>query len=171
MIYVAATMVALIAWIGVALTLLTLPGIWVSLATAILVKVLWYPQMFSWELLGVVAAMGVLAEIAELVASAAGSSRAGGSRHAAVWSIVGAIAGALLGSILIPIPIAGTVAGGVIGAGGAASFAELAFARKPWRDAARVGQGAAVGRLLSTVIKTGFSAAIAIILTIAAYVG
>lgn len=170
MIYVAATIVALIAWFGVALTLLTLPGIWVSIGTAVLVKWLWYPEMFSWKLLGVALVLGVLAEIAELVASAAGSTKAGGSKHGAIWSIVGAIVGALAGSILIPIPIAGTVAGGVIGAGGAASIAEMAFAKKPWRQAAKIGKGAAVGRLLSTVIKTGFSATIATVLTIAAFV-
>lgn len=169
MFYVAATLMTLISMIGVALTLLTLPGIWVTLGAAVLVKMLWYPHMFSWELLGVALCLGVLAEIAEFVASAAGSTKAGGSKHGAIWSIVGALVGAIVGSILLPIPIVGTVVGGVVGAGGAALLAEVVFAKKSWTDAMKVGTGAAVGRLLSTVIKTGFSAAISIMITIGAF--
>lgn len=169
MFYVAATLVTLIAMLGVALTLLTLPGIWVTLGTALLVKMLWYPHMFSWELLGVALGLGVLAEIAEFVASAAGSTKAGGSKHGAIWSIVGAIVGALVGSILLPIPVVGTIVGGVIGAGGAALLAEVIFAKKTWTEAMKIGRGAAVGRLLSTVIKTGFSATISIMIAIGAF--
>ncbi|RMH11041.1 MAG: DUF456 domain-containing protein [Planctomycetota bacterium] len=169
MIYFAASIIAIVSFLGVGLTLLTLPGIWISLAAAILVKVLWQPEIISWNVLIVAMVLGVLAEVAELVASAAGSSRAGGSKHGAIWSIIGAIVGAIVGSIMLPIPIVGTVVGGVAGAGVAALGAEMVFANKPWREAAKIGQGAAVGRLLSTVIKTAFSAAIAIILSVAAF--
>ncbi|KAA0214919.1 MAG: DUF456 domain-containing protein [Leptolyngbya sp. PLA3] len=167
MFYVAATIVTLMAFLGVGLTLLTLPGIWVAIGTAVLVDLLWYPEMISLRVLIAALVLGVLAELSELLASAAGSAKAGGTRHGAIWSIVGAIVGAIAGTPFVP--ILGTVVGGVIGAGIGALLGEVVFAKKTWGEAARIGQGAAVGRLLSTVIKTGFAAGIAVLLSVAAW--
>lgn len=168
MTYVAATIITLVAFASVGLTLMTLPGIWIMIATATLIDLLWIDLYNPWTLAAAFA-LGILAEIVELLASAVGTSKAGGTKHGAIWSIVGAIVGALAGSFLIPIPILGTIAGGVIGAGGAAVLAELAFGKKTFKEATKIGQGAAVGRLFSTVLKTGFAIAIAALLIIAAF--
>jgi len=168
MTYVAATIVTLVAIGSFGLTLLTLPGIWVMIVTATLIDWLWVDLYSRWTLL-IALALGILAEIAEVLASTAGSAKAGGSKHGAIWSIVGAIVGAIVGTILLPVPVVGSIVGGVLGAGLFAVGGEMAFDKKHWKDAARVGQGAAVGRLLSTVIKAGFSAAIALLLIIAAF--
>lgn len=167
MVYVAATIVTLMALLGVGLTLCTLPGIWVAIGTALLVDLLWYPEMFSLRVLVAALVLGVVAELAELVASAAGSAKAGGTRHGAIWSIVGAVVGAIAGTPVVP--ILGTVVGGVIGAGVGALLGEVVFAKKTWGQAVRVGKGAAVGRLLSTVVKTAFAATIAVLLIVAAW--
>lgn len=168
MTYVAATIVTLVALGGVGLTLVTLPGIWLMIAVATLIHFLWVDLYSPWTLAAAVV-LGVLAEIAELVASAAGSTKAGGSKHGAIWSIVGAIAGAILGTIFLPVPVVGSIIGGVVGAGTGAIAGELSFGRKHWKDAARIGQGAAIGRFFSTIIKGAFALIIALLLSIAAF--
>lgn len=161
MIYFAASVVVLMALLGVLLTAATLPGIWIALASALCVKLFWQPELIEWWTLGVAAGIGILAEIAEFAASAVGSSRAGGTRHGAIWSVVGGLVGAVVGSVLLPIPLVGTIVGAVVGAGLGAAFGELQFAKRPWREAARSGSGAAVGRFASTIIKTGCAVVIA----------
>ena len=52
MIYVAATIVALASLFGVALTLLSFPGIWLMVLTALLCK-WWQPELMSWWTVGI----------------------------------------------------------------------------------------------------------------------
>jgi uncharacterized protein YqgC (DUF456 family) len=167
--YVAASVMTLIALVCIGLTLLTLPGIWTMIAAALLINWLWEPLYSPWTLAAAFA-LGVVAELVELLASAAGTKKAGGTKHGAIWSIVGAMIGAIAGSILIPIPIVGTVVGGVVGAGLAAVAGEMAFGKQHWKDAARIGQGAAIGRLFSTVLKAGLAVVVALLLIIAAFI-
>src|SRR5689334_9769335 len=82
--------VMVLSWVGVLLTAFTLPGIWLALVGAGLAQ--WWSWatfgadqlMFSWWVLGICVGLGVLAEIVELVASAFGASKAGGSKKAAL---------------------------------------------------------------------------------------
>jgi hypothetical protein len=71
------------------------------------------------------------------------------------------LVGAIVGSIVLPIPLVGTIVGAVVGAGLGAAYGEMAFAKRPWREAARSGGGAAVGRFASTIIKGGCSVIVA----------
>jgi len=169
MLYVAASIVALASLIGVALTLLTFPGIWMMVIVALLCK-WWQPELFSWWTLGTALGFAGLAEIVDTFASAAGAAKAKGSKTAMLASLVGAIAGGILGTVLIPIPIAGTIIGGIAGAGLAAGAAERAVKNKGWSDSWRVAQGAAVGRALSLVAKTIIAVVVALILSVAAFV-
>ncbi|MDX9911929.1 MAG: DUF456 domain-containing protein [Phycisphaerales bacterium] len=162
---VAMTLVALA---GVALTLLTFSGAWLIVLVAIVCN-LWQPGTFSWWTIGLATALAALAEVLEFTMSAAGTRKVGGSRAAAWWSIAGSIGGAIAGTILIPIPILGTIVGGVLGAGIAAALAERGVAQKTWRDSARAGKGAAVGRLASTFVKGGITAVIGLMMTLAAW--
>ncbi len=168
MIYLAATVVTLFAILGVVLTILTLPGIWLMLLVAVLADV-WQPALLSTPTLLVAGALALLAEIAEFAASAAGARRARGSRIAAIASVVGALAGAIVGSFAIPIPIVGTIIGGVVGAAVFAGVAELIFARSHWRHSARVAQGAAAGRALAIVAKSAIAVCCALVLIIASF--
>ena len=169
MTYVAASIVVLFCLVGVALTLLTLPGIWVMIAVAIGCQI-WRPELFSLWTLGVVVGLGLLAELAELVASAAGSKRAGGSRAGALLSVVGGIVGAIVGTPLIPIPVIGTLIGAVIGAGVGAFIGERGVSGQGWRVSAASAGGAAAGRLVASIVKTAFALLIALILGVAAFV-
>lgn len=157
------------ALVGVVLTAITLPGIWLMVLAAMLCT-LWQPDLYSLWTLGVVLAIAIGAEIAEALSSAAGSAKTGGSKAGVVGSLVGSIIGLVAGTILLPIPIVGSIVGGIVGAGLGALFAERGIAKRPWGEAYRSGKGAAVGRALATVIKTAFAAAAAIVLIVFAFV-
>lgn len=173
--------VGVIAWAGVLITALTLPGLWLSILGAVMAQ--WWSismwggyggqairpggaQMFSWWTLGACVAIGVIAEIVEMVASSYGAAKAGGSKLAGIASIGGAIVGAILGTMLIPVPVLGTILGAAVGAGVLAMGTEKGIKRKNWGDSTRVGASAAAGRLVATVIKVALSAIIALAITL-----
>jgi uncharacterized protein len=151
---------------GVVMTLLTLPGPWVTLAAALGIKV-WQPELFPWWVLIGVAGLAIAAEVIEFVAGALGATRAGATRRGAWGAIVGSIVGAIAGSpLLFPI---GTIAGGVVGAAAGTLVMERGASDKTWKEASRAGAGAAVGRLVATLAKTAFAAAMALALGIAVF--
>ncbi len=155
--------------VGVAMTLLVMPGIWMMIVIALFIE-LWRSGTFSWWTIGVAIVLATIAEIIELVASGAGAARAGGARRSAILSILGGIVGAIVGTFALPIPVLGTIIGGVIGAGVAASLAERTAHQRTWSDARRVGVAAAQGRAISVILKLGFAVLVALLLTIAAFV-
>lgn len=165
MIALITSIMVLVGLAGVVATLLTLPGLWLIVAVGAAVD-LWRPETYGLGTLLAAVAMGLTAEIAELVAAGVGAKKAGGSRRSAVASIVGAIVGAIVGTPVMP--IVGTILGAAVGAGAGAMLLERTKPERTWADAGRVGQGAAVGRLIATVIKAGFTIAVAILFIAAA---
>lgn len=168
MIYLAASIVTLSALLGVVLTLLTFPGIWLMVLVALLCQ-WWQPTLFSWWTLGAAVLLAGLAELVEFLASAAGAAKAKGTKSAMAASIAGAIVGAILGTLLIPIPLVGTIVGGVAGAGLGAGITERTISQKGWGESWRVARGAATGRALSLVAKTAVACAVALLLIVAAF--
>ena len=164
---IAGLCVGIASWVGVVLTLLTLPGMWIALLVAVAVQA-WQPGTFSWWTLGTCCVLAVIGEIVEFAASAAGAAKGGASRRGAIGAIVGSVVGAIAGSFFVP-PL-GTIAGAVVGAGLAVGWVELALNDRSLAEAAKAGTGAAAGRLLATVAKTAIAAVVAIILCIAAWV-
>lgn len=165
----AVAILLIVTLLAIALTLITLPGTWFLLGIALLMNWLYGdPQLINtWNLIacGVVALLG---EIAELALSAAGSSRRGGGKSGAIGSILGGLIGAIAGTMIVP--ILGTIVGGVLGAGLGALVLERGIAQRSWEQAARIGQGAAVGRAVSLLVKTALTAVIGISLTIDALI-
>jgi uncharacterized protein YqgC (DUF456 family) len=163
--------VALVALVGIALTAMTLPGTWLAIVGALLAQ-WWYmeyhdgDQMFSWWSIGACVALAIIAEIVEFFASAVGAAKAGGTRRGAIGSIIGGLVGAIVGQILIPVPILGAILGATIGAGLGASVGERTRDGVTLKQAATVGAGAAAGRFAATIAKTGFAAAIAVIIVV-----
>ncbi len=171
MIYVASTILGLMALVGVALTVFGLPGIWALLLSMIALDV-WQPELVPLWAHIVVAVLAITGEIVDFAAGAAGSKVAGGSRRAGVGAIIGGIVGAIVGTPLIPIPVVGTIVGGAIGAGVGAALFELSKSTpipevlpegwqpdNPGRRATKVAVGAATGRLIATVVKAMLSVA------------
>lgn len=163
------------ALVGAALTAFTLPGIWFMLLVAALAQ--WYTlgvqgdAMFSWWTLGGCVALALIAEVVEFAASALGASKAGGSKKAALASILGAIVGAVVGTVALAfLPIVGTIIGASLGAGAAALLVEKQLGKRTWAVAGRVGAGAAVGRLAAVLVKLGFAVAVGLVLGVATLV-
>ena len=164
---VAGSIVSLSSLIGIALTLVTLPGIWVALLGATAVQA-WQPETFSWWTLGVCALLALTGEAVEIAASAAGAAKGGASRKGALGAVVGSIGGAIIGSFFVP-PL-GTIAGAVLGAGLAVVWVEMALNNRSASAAAKAGTGAAAGRLLATILKTGIAVVVAGVLISAAWI-
>lgn len=101
--------------------------------------------------------LGLLGELLEFAAGAVGASRAGASRRATVFSIIGSVIGAITGGIIgLPIPVIGPVLAallfGGLGATVGAMFAEWNDGRS-WRENWRIGRAAFWGRTTGTVGK------------------
>ncbi|GJQ29067.1 MAG: hypothetical protein HBSAPP03_09510 [Phycisphaerae bacterium] len=163
----AVALIALASFAGVVLTVLTLPGTWVTVAAGVVVKA-WRPELMPWWVLLAALALALLAEGIEFAATALGAAKAGATRRGAVGAIIGSIVGALGGSIVPPFPL-GTILGGVLGAGLGAMIAER-HGNATWRQAGQAAGGAAAGRLVATLAKTTLAGVIAATLSTAAVV-
>ncbi|HPO92663.1 MAG TPA: DUF456 domain-containing protein [Phycisphaerales bacterium] len=176
--------------LGVLLTVLTFPGIWFMVLAAALAQWWSYEQlpgagiagaapdpaspavaqslMFNWWVLGTAAALALLGEIIEFFASALGAAKAGGTRRGAIGSILGGLIGAIAGTMILP--ILGTILGAALGAGVGALLFERHAGRKTWKEATKVGAGAAAGRLVATIAKAAIACAVALMLTLDAFI-
>ena len=157
--------------LGIALTALLLPGMWVMLLGAGLAQ--WWhmaqygSEMYSWWTLGVCAGVAALAEIIELGASGLGASKFGGTKTGAMWSVVGAIVGAVVGSVVLF--LIGTIIGAAVGAFVGALLGEKVFKKRTWGEASKSGAGAAIGRLAATLVKVGLAVVVGIVLSVGAF--
>ncbi len=168
MAYLAASIVTLMAILGIGLCLVTLPGAWLALATAVLCN-FWVPGLFTWYTLGACLVLALLGEIIELAASAMGAAKAGGSKTGAAGAVVGTLVGAVVGTFVPPPPL-GTILGAAIGAGMGAMLAERFIKKRELHQSAKIAAGAAAGRLVAVVIKTSLCVIIAGVLITAAFV-
>ncbi|HLL89273.1 MAG TPA: DUF456 family protein [Tepidisphaeraceae bacterium] len=148
---------------GLFLNVLGLPGLWLMVAS--LAAYAWatgWNVYVGWpaQLALLILALG--AEAAEFVAGAAGSKAAGGSKRGMVGALVGGLVGGIVGTGLIPVPIVGTIAGACIGSFIGAGAVELMIGRTK-EDSAKIGWGAAKGRLLGIVSKSMFGVTMMIV--------
>ena len=160
--------------IGWALALVGLPGTWLMLLAA--AGYAWLgPEsgvtQITWATVTAILVMCAFGELAEFLAGTWGAKRAGGSRRAAVFALLGSVTGAIVGATLgVPIPVVGppiaAVMGGALGALVGAALAERSHGeatRKSWQ----VGQAAFWGRLMGTGIKTIVATVIAVVIVVA----
>ncbi len=152
---------------GVFVTLLGLSGAWLVLAAALVIQWQW-PDAYSWWTLAAAAALALLAEIIEFASGSIGAAKAGGTKRAALGALFGGILGGILATPLLP--IVGTILGAAAGAGLGAALADRTRTDRKWKDSARVAGGAAVGRLIATIVKTAITAGQAAVLFIALFV-
>jgi uncharacterized protein YqgC (DUF456 family) len=139
---------------GLAITIMTLPGLWVMLGSAAIYAWLTHGYFIGWETLAFLLVWAGIAEVIEVASSGAGAKKAGGGK-AGLW---GALIGGVVGGIwlsFIPIPLVSTLAGVCLGTFLGAMTGELAMGRHVGRSA-WIGFGAARGRLVGTFVKLGF---------------
>lgn len=146
--------------VGVVLSAVRLPGIWLIAGGAALMG--WLSQ---WQLIGFtptlwVLGLAVLAEILEFLMSAMITRRAGGSRKAAWGSLIGGFAGLLF--LSIPLPIIGSIIGALLGCFLGAAIGELSV-RGSLTHGTRVGVSAAIGFAIGTATKVALAFIISII--------
>lgn len=159
---------------GWLLTLFGLPGNWLIVVATGLYAWL-APAVgaanIGWITTLAMAGLAAVGEIAELVAGVWGARRAGGSRRAAVFALLGSMIGAVAGAALgLPIPVLGSavaaVLGGALGALVGAGFAEHTLGENS-RKSLQVGGAAFVGRLLGTGAKTLVATILAVVAVVA----
>ncbi len=150
--------------LAILLTLIGLPGIWLMIAVVVGLK-WWQPEWISWWMIGSVIVLAILGEVVELLAGAAGSSKAGGSKRAAVSAVIGGIVGAIAGAAFPP--IIGAVIWGTVGAGVGAILGELTNEERDWKQTLQVGGAAATGKLLGTLAKTALAVMVYILILVA----
>jgi uncharacterized protein YqgC (DUF456 family) len=164
---------------GWVMTLVSLPGNWLMVAAAV-VFAFFVPSEASTAAIGwgVVIALLVLAsigELLELLASALGAARGGGSKRGAVLAVLGAVPGAMIGAVLgSPIPVIGTLVGVIVFAGlGAMGGAMLGewWKGRQLHESWQVGQGAFIGRVLGSLAKVMIASIMLAVGTTAVFVG
>ncbi len=137
---------------GWLLAVFQLPGTWFILAATTAYDWHFDWDRITWPALAVMALLAVVAEVADLLAGMKGAQKAGASRAASWGALVGGIGGMLAFTPLIPIPILGSILGGLLGCFGGAFVVERYFHGDTGKSA-KVGFGAAVGRLVGLLIK------------------
>ena len=138
---------------GLAITVMTLPGLWLMLASAAVYALITRGVYIGWSTLLILLILAAVAELIEILSSGAGAKRAGSGKAGLVGAVVGGILGGIFLS-LIPIPILSTLVGVCVGTFLGAMIGEFAAGKKITHSAL-VGVSAAKGRLIGTLIKIG----------------
>jgi uncharacterized protein YqgC (DUF456 family) len=161
-------------WVG---NLLSLPGNWLIVVAAAMYAWLMPGESrgsMDWVMVGVLAGIAVLAEIAETGLSAVGVKRAGGSRAGAIFALFGSIIGAIAGLFVgVPIPIVGSLIAALLLAGVGAWLGATvgeSLVGKNWRDSTAVGNAAFRGRMFGTAVKVLFATVMAGIAFVAPWI-
>ena len=145
--------------VGLALTALGLPGLWLQVGALGLFAWLDHFQAVSEITVGVVVFLALLAEIAEFLLGARYARKYGGGRRAGVGAIIGGVVGATMG---LPLPLLGSVFGAMLGAFVGAFLLELTRGRGT-DPAIRAGWGAFIGRIVATAMKAGVGVVILVL--------
>lgn len=178
--YIVATVFALVGLGCIVLVIFQLPGAWIMLAIAIVIEVFdkhyltveanESPETFGWMWLGIAAGLLLIGEIIEFIASIVGAKKGGASKRGMVGSLIGGIAGAFILQVFIPIPIFGALVGAIIGTFIGAVVGEMTGEQpKKASESIKPAIGAAIGRSIAAISKVGISLVVWIMLVAAAF--
>ena len=115
-------------------------------------------------------ALALAGETIEFAAGALGAQRAGASRRATAFAMIGSMIGAIAGAVIgLPIPVIGSVLAAIL-FGGLGATAGAMYGHwsdgKPWKESWTIGHAAFWGRTFGTLGKmlAGLVIVVAIIL-------
>lgn len=151
--------------VGIVIAMLGLPGLWLMVIAAGVYAIATGGTALHWPGLVALVVLGLVAELLEFLAGAAGSKNAGGGWRGIVGAIVGGIAGAIVG---VPIPVIGPLIGAVLGAGVGAALLEFS-SHNDAPLATQIGWGAAKGRMWGIAIKATIGLVMLAILAVVAF--
>lgn len=158
----------------VLITIVGLPGTWLMFGGALVVALcnpLWNTSpIWSWLTIGIVLGLAVCGEIIETLAAGLGSKAWGGTKRGMVGAIIGSMVGALISTFVIPVPLIGTLIGAIAGAFVGALLGELSHSKVASKgELAKSATGAAIGRVLGILGKSGIAAICWCVLLIAPF--
>jgi uncharacterized protein len=153
---------------GLLINLVGLPGIWLIVIVGMGYKFS-TEGFLGWTPVLVCVGLGLVAELLEFIAGAAGAKNSGGSKRGMAGAIIGGLVGAIACSVLIPIPLVGTIIGAILGSGLGAFFIEWGWVGSTTEQSTVIAYGAAKGRFIGMVLKSVFGGIIVIILLMAAF--
>ncbi len=151
--------------IGLLITPLGLPGIWLIVGAAAAYGMLTGTDAIGTQTIVGVLILAVIAEVIEFTLAARFTKSYGGSRRAGWGAIVGGIIGAIVG---VPVPVIGSVIGAFVGSFAGALVAEWSRGTAPGA-ATRVATGALLGRAAATAAKIGIGFVMAVWVIAAAW--
>ena len=167
-------LLVLVCW---AANLIGLPGNW--FAVAVLAGYAWWgPDQgaagIGYRAVAVAFAAALLGELIEFAAAALGVSRAGASRRATWFAVVGSVIGAIAGAVIgVPVPVIGSVLAAVLfgglGAAAGAIYGEWTDGRD-WKESWTIGHAAFWGRTFGTLGKVTAGFVIVVIAIVAVIV-
>ncbi len=177
MLYVVASVFALIGLVCVGLVMLQLPGAWIMLALAVVIELFdhWYlsdePAVtFGWWWLGGCAVLLGIGELIELVASVVGAKKGGATKRGMWGALIGGIAGAIVFQVAVPIPIFGALVGAIVGTFVGAIVGEMSGQQpQTLKGSVKPAIGASIGRIVASMSKVGIALAVWIVLCVAAF--
>jgi uncharacterized protein YqgC (DUF456 family) len=153
------------ALIGLALTAIGLPGLWMFLLVALGLALGGVAGAPGATALMIGLGLAFLAEIVEWVASVRWTRRSGGSRRAGWGALIGGLVGAVVG---LPVPIIGSVLGSFAGSFLGALAAEYSVTGRSGL-AGQVAWGALIGRVVATAIKMALGVIVAVLVIASAW--
>ena len=177
--YVLATFFSLVGFFCVLSIPVGLPGMWIMLALAFILELadtLMLPAgrevTFGWTTLAICGGLGVVGEVVEGVAGAAGTRMGGGTSRGMWGAILGGFVGAIALTVMIPIPLIGTLIGALAGTFAGAFIGEATGEEsrsRPRSENFRAAFAATVGRLAGTLGKTAIASVIWVLLVWGAF--
>jgi hypothetical protein len=164
-------LVCTISWL---LNLIALPGNWICVLLVAVYAWLGPEDSRASIGYGVVLAcfaLALIGEVIEFAAGALGAQRAGASRKATLYSIVGSVCGAIAGAAIgIPIPLVGPILAAILfgglGAALGAMYGEWSGGRA-WKENLSVGQATFWGRTFGTLGKFASGLVIVVLIVFA----
>ncbi|HIA47370.1 MAG TPA: DUF456 domain-containing protein [Candidatus Hydrogenedentes bacterium] len=156
------TILAVLGWVvfglviivALLLDLVGLFGNWLILCAVAAAWAISGFDYFGGYTIPILVGLAILGEILETAAAGMGAAKFGGGKGAVVAAVIGCVLGAVIATPLIPIPLIGTLIGACGGAFVGATAYELTRKEHGLEGSARVGVGAALGKVGGLFAKT-----------------
>jgi uncharacterized protein YqgC (DUF456 family) len=141
-----------ISLIGLVLTVISLPGVWLIFLSTILVAIVDKFQTITPLILTSIFLISLFSTLIDNIVNLLGVKVMGGT----IWGMVGAVLGGIVGLII------GNIVGLILGPLLGAFFLEFFLGRRSFEESLKAGLGTFMGVLLSVILKSAINVGIVI---------